>query len=281
MHAQSWGLNFTVTPKQTWFAALQDYDYIVVGSGAGGGPLAARLAIGGYSVLLLEAGGDAGALLQEQIPGGAFLSEEVEEMRWDYFVRHYANDTRQAQEYKTTWETPAGARYVGINPPKGSKPLGILYPRAGTLGGCAAHNLLITIYPHESDWDNIANLTGDSTWAASNMRKYFARLERNEYLAQGTNASNGHGYNGWLGVSTTATGLLFGDQNYLTQGIAALVATGKIAAQNVITTVSQFLQLLPPDINEDNRCTRLRCRCMASSIGNLQQSPKQPARFSC
>ena len=33
------------------------YDYIVVGSGAGGSPLAANLAKAGYSVLLMEAGG--------------------------------------------------------------------------------------------------------------------------------------------------------------------------------------------------------------------------------
>ena len=35
------------------------YEYIVVGSGAGGGTLAARLAEKGRRVLLLEAGGDA------------------------------------------------------------------------------------------------------------------------------------------------------------------------------------------------------------------------------
>lgn len=34
------------------------YDSIIVGSGAGGGPLAANLAKAGFTVLLLEAGGD-------------------------------------------------------------------------------------------------------------------------------------------------------------------------------------------------------------------------------
>jgi choline dehydrogenase len=36
----------------------QEYDYVIVGSEAGGGPLAAILAKAGYKVLLLEAGGD-------------------------------------------------------------------------------------------------------------------------------------------------------------------------------------------------------------------------------
>ena len=35
----------------------QEYDYIVVGSGAGGGPVAANLARRGFTVALLEAGG--------------------------------------------------------------------------------------------------------------------------------------------------------------------------------------------------------------------------------
>jgi choline dehydrogenase-like flavoprotein len=34
------------------------FDYVIVGSGAGGGPLAARLALNGRRVLLIEAGVD-------------------------------------------------------------------------------------------------------------------------------------------------------------------------------------------------------------------------------
>jgi choline dehydrogenase len=42
----------------TIFAQNNTYDYIVVGSGPGGGPLAANLAKAGQSVLLLETGDD-------------------------------------------------------------------------------------------------------------------------------------------------------------------------------------------------------------------------------
>ena len=45
-------------PPVTERPAEYDADYIVVGSGAGGGTVAARLAENGYQVLLLEAGGD-------------------------------------------------------------------------------------------------------------------------------------------------------------------------------------------------------------------------------
>jgi choline dehydrogenase len=74
--------------------AAQEYDYIVVGSGAGGGPLAGNLARSGYTVLLLEAGGDS-ENFNYQVPAFHPKASEDETVRWDFFVRHYANEARQ------------------------------------------------------------------------------------------------------------------------------------------------------------------------------------------
>lgn len=63
-------------------------------------------------------------------------------------MRHYVDEKRQLLDYKTTYVTPDGDEYTGLNPPEGSTK-GTLYPRTETLGGCTAHNALITIvYPH-------------------------------------------------------------------------------------------------------------------------------------
>jgi choline dehydrogenase-like flavoprotein len=59
---------------------LDGYDYIVVGSGPGGDPLAARLAIAGYRVLLIEAGDDEGSALQQQLPALQLQSTEYGSM---------------------------------------------------------------------------------------------------------------------------------------------------------------------------------------------------------
>ncbi|MDD1642931.1 MAG: GMC family oxidoreductase, partial [Methylococcaceae bacterium] len=116
------------------------------------------------------------------------FSTENEAMKWDYFVRHYGDRATQEQDPKFTPEED-----------------GVLYPRAGCLGGCTAHNAMITVYPHNADWDEVAEITGDDSWRADNMRKYFERMENchhrpiiYRWLAKlGINPSR-HGFNGWF-----------------------------------------------------------------------------------
>ncbi|MGR8980666.1 MAG: GMC family oxidoreductase [Gammaproteobacteria bacterium] len=178
-----------------------EFEYIIVGSGAGGGTVAARLAERGKKVLVLEAGGDPKKLQgddlafpdKERLPDDYDVpvfhpfSTENEAMQWDFFVRHYSSEATQKQDPKYTKEEK-----------------GVLYPRAGCLGGCTAHNAMITVYPHNRDWDEVAEMTGDDSWKADNMRNYFERMENchhrpvNRLLGLlGINPSR-HGWSGWF-----------------------------------------------------------------------------------
>ena len=165
----------------------QIFDYVIVGAGPGGGPLAAKLARAGYTVALLEAGidplGDAAASIDPstktlyEIPAFVAATSEHPLLSWDFFVKHYSDPAQQARDSK----------YV---PGKG-----VLYPRGSCLGGSAAHNFLVFTYPHDEDFNRIARMTGDTTWNAANMRLYFEKLERCDYCQP---AAPGHGFNGYM-----------------------------------------------------------------------------------
>ena len=158
------------------------------------------------TVCVLEAGGDPNAPtaaegLPEQYAVPAFhpFASENNSMAWKFFVNHYG-DPAQAKLDPKLWEG------------------GIFYPRAGTLGGCTAHNAMVFVRPHDSDWDKIATLTRDQSWRARNMNRYFRRLKACRHrpfwrwLANTTGFNpTGHGWKGWLPVEVAMPRETFGD----------------------------------------------------------------------
>ena len=155
-------------------AEAQSFDFIVVGSGAGGGVLASRLARNdkGLKVLLIDAGSDPRANKHYQVPAFHALATEDPELRWDYFVEHFSDRDLAHMDEKYAADK------------------GIFYPRASAIGGCTAHHAMITVYPDPSDWDDIADTTRDESWRSDNMWRYFDRCR------------DGNAF-GWLAIEAT------------------------------------------------------------------------------
>ena len=204
--------------------ARSDPEYIVIGSGPGGGPLACNLAKAGHRVVLMEAG-TAGTEpdLQAEMKAPILFAVASADPRiaWEFYVRHYADDTQQKLDTK----------YVAA---KG----GILYPRASTIGGCGIHNVLVMLYPSNSDWENIAGVTGDDSWAPDNMRNYFQRMEQCRYAPPpvlGPDTAR-HGFDGWQATEMADPQIFLADPQ-LTQMIQA--AANGMGKSGDFTTYSQ------------------------------------------
>jgi choline dehydrogenase len=129
-------------------------------------------------------------------------------MAWNFFVHHYDQNETRDDKYRKEHD-------------------GVLYPRAGTLGGCTAHNAMITVVPHDSDWEHIADVTKDDSWRADKMWKYFQRVERCLYKKPPKSGKEeddpaGHGFHGWLGTSKVDPTMALGDEGVVRTIISSM-----------------------------------------------------------
>lgn len=142
------------------------YDYIVVGSGPGGGPLAVNLAQAGHETLLIEAGDDESEDPESQILAWARGVGISESLSWSFWTRHYDDDALEKKYLHLVWRLSDGSLWVGPgkDAPEGAEMLGVQYPRGATLGGSSIVNSGLTVLPSDSDWEHIRKITGDESW---------------------------------------------------------------------------------------------------------------------
>lgn len=172
------------------------YDYIVVGSGPGGGTLSTNLALAGYKVLLIEAGDDQSGAISTEITNLYSMGTPTS---WAFYVRH-SDDMEQTLRYNLlVWKLKDESLWVGREPPEAdAEMLGVYYPRGATLGGSAIVNAAVAHLPSDSDWDIFSEGSKDKVWSGREMRRIFEKIEHNNYLKPGTPEARGHGFRGWL-----------------------------------------------------------------------------------
>src|SRR5215831_6151844 len=305
MAQQSQQANSNPVVQQATCAESTPFDYIIVGSGAGGGPLAARLALSGRRVLVIEAGldpeidGNDPSREVYEVPAYNGAATEDGATSWDFSVRHYCNDQQQAADSKyDPTKDPSQNGQTG----KG----GIFYPRAAALGGCTSHYAMIIIRPNDSDWDEIAKFTGDDSWRSENMQGYFPKIERCLFydvykgflgrllggflgLVQAIATlinprrqldPNGHGLKGWQPTSfidpLVIAGIARRDQTFLRLLFnviwTALAAKDERSILKRAIANFQIIQFLDPNVRADYITTRARLSLISIGTDGRQRS---------
>jgi choline dehydrogenase len=125
---------------------LSRYDYVVIGAGSAGCPLAARLSENGAEVLLLEAGGE----------------DTTEELH-------------VPPAWPTHWGTDVDWSYE-TTPQLGTGNLPHNWPRGKVLGGSSTINAMVYLRGHRNDFDNWA-AGGATGWDYEGVLPYFKKLE--------------------------------------------------------------------------------------------------------
>lgn len=235
-----------------------EYDFVCIGSGPGGGHMCSNLAIAGFKVLLIEAGGDNGEDLIQSVPAMNIASTEDWSMEWAYYIHKYDDIEEDKRDSKMVYNTTDGKMWSSYNQtgnlgtpatsgeiPEGAEPLGIYYPRTGALGGCSRHNALFSMQPYDMDWDDMAELTGDETYRSDNMRQYMTRITDVAYEPHSADAGKG----GWYPMQVTSLLTAATDLKIVSVLAAACTAFGKTLISEVLDTATYLASVLVSDLN--------------------------------
>ncbi|KAF2364664.1 Glucose-methanol-choline oxidoreductase N-terminal [Trinorchestia longiramus] len=149
-------------------------DFIIVGSGSSGSPVAGRLSeIPEWDVLVLEAGGKPPP--DSRIPG--------------FCLNFLPDNNRYNYNYRTTPQKYSQLNYVNN---------ANLYPRGKVIGGSSAINLMMYNRGNRRDFDRWAEL-GNPGWDYQTVLKYFKKSEN--YRGHLTSENEAyHGIGGPLNV---------------------------------------------------------------------------------
>ncbi len=129
---------------------MEIYDYVVIGAGSAGCPMASRLSEdAGNSVLLIEAGGSAD-YFWIRTPAGMGQMFREPDYNWNYFTE----------------------------PVPGAKDRSIFWPRGKTMGGSSAVNGMVYMRGHPLDFDGWEKLGADG-WGWEDVLPYFLKSESN------------------------------------------------------------------------------------------------------
>ncbi|KAI9062483.1 GMC oxidoreductase [Trametes sanguinea] len=155
------------------------YDYIVVGSGPGGSPIAARLTEdSSINVLVIEAGPIGFNYTNTEVPGLVPYLQPTSPFDWNYTV----------------------VPQPGLN--------GRVFPfsRGKVLGGCTAINWMFWVRCAQDDYDRFAHITGDDGWSWKSMLPLWDKIERlvpplDDHNTSGEIDLSIHGENGAINIS--------------------------------------------------------------------------------
>ncbi|KAI0067080.1 alcohol oxidase [Artomyces pyxidatus] len=164
------------------------YDFIVVGSGAGGGVIGSRLSESpSANVLIIEAGLNVEGAVATEVP---FLGPNLIGTPFDW-------------NFTTTAQPGLGGRSIA-------------YSRGFALGGSTSVNFMVYTRGSKDDYNRWAQVTGDWGWSWDALQPYFHKMEK--LVASADNLSQAgklcpevHGKSGPLPVSLPGYSLVTDD----------------------------------------------------------------------